>query len=110
MSTFLTEMHSHTFDFDRVAPSPQSEIRLAQQAAARMKAREVYPVHLLLVVLAQADDGVAKALESVGLELQAMRAQAAEVFGVQSNAGGSDLALSGESLHCIEGAFAFALQ
>ena len=54
MSTFITEMHSHAFDFDRVAPSAQTEIRLAQQAAARMKAPEVYPEHLFLGVLALA--------------------------------------------------------
>lgn len=110
MSTFITEIHSHTFDFDRLAPSTQTEIILAQQAAARMKAPEVYPEHLFLGVLAQADNGSAKALDSLGLDLQEMRAQAAEVFGVQSNAGGSDLPLSGEALHCIEWAFGFALQ
>ncbi len=110
MSTLITEMHSHAFDFDRLAPSAQTEIHLAQQEAARMRAPEVYPEHLFLGVLAQSDDRVARIMNNMGLDMRAIRAQAAEVFGVQSNAEGNDLPLSGEALHCIEWAFAFALQ
>src|SRR5215469_4032226 len=110
MSTLITEMHSHAFDFARLAPSAQTEIRLAQQEAARMRAPEVYPEHLFLGVLTQSDERVARVMNSVALDMQALRAQAAEIFGVQSNAEGNDLPLSGEALHCIEWAFAFALQ
>ena len=110
MSTFLTEMHGHAFDFDRLAPSAQTEVHLAQQAAARMQAPEVYPEHLFLGVLAQSDDRVAQVMNSMGLDMRAIRAQAVEVFGVQSNAEDNNLPLSDEALHCIEWAFDFALQ
>ncbi len=46
MSTLITEMHSHAFDFDRLAPSAQTEIHLAQQEAARMRAPENGLLHL----------------------------------------------------------------
>src|SRR5258708_36845893 len=49
-------------------------------------------------------------MNNMGLDIGGIRAQAAEVFGVPSNAEGNDLPLSGEALHCIEWAFDFALQ
>jgi len=110
MSTVITEMYIRAFD--RLASSTQAEIRLAQQEAIRMKAPEVYPEYLFLGVLVQADDRVAKVMDLMDFDIRAMRAQAAEVFGLQSNmeAGDSDLPLSRESLLCIEWALAFALQ
>ena len=75
MSTLITEMHSHAFDFDRLAPSAQTEIHQAQQEAARMRAPEVYPEHLFLGVLAQSDDRVARVMNNMGLDMRAIRAQ-----------------------------------
>src|SRR5258708_32365730 len=99
MSTLITEMHSHTFDFDRLAPSAQTEIHLAQQEAARMRAPEAYPEHLFLGVLAQSDDRVARVINNMGLAMRAIRGQAAEVFGVQSNAEGNERPLSCAPAH-----------
>jgi len=110
MSTVSTEMHSYALD--RLAPSTQVEIHRAKQVAAGMKADEVFPEHLFLGALAQADTEVEKILDSLGLDLWAIRAQAAETFGIFDNVSQrpeeSDLPLSNESMICFEWAIAFA--
>ncbi len=112
MSTVITEIHSYAFD--RLAPSAQAEIRQAKQVAAGMKAAEVYPEHLFLGVLAQAEAEVEKVLDSLGLNLWAIRAQAAETFGIFDNESvrpeETDLPLSSESMICFEWALVFASQ
>lgn len=112
MNTAITEMQSQAFKFDQLAPSTQAAMRLAPQEAARMQAPEVYPEHLFLAVLAQDDDGVAKALSSLGLDLRAIRGGVTEIFGAPAHVGSgeSDLPLSQEALACIAWAFTFATQ
>jgi ATPase family associated with various cellular activities (AAA)/Clp amino terminal domain, pathogenicity island component len=112
MNTVTSEMHSHAFDFDRLAPSTQAEIHKAQQEAASMNAPEVYPEHLFLGVIALADAEVAKVLDSLGLDIRVIQAQVAEIFGMHTNEGleESNLPLSRESQICFEWAFTFALQ
>lgn len=112
MNAIITQLHSYTFDFDRLAPSVQADIRLAHQEAARMQAPEVYPEHLFLGIIAHADDEVAKVLNSMGLDIRVMRARAVETFGELRNGRSeeNELLLSTEALSCIEWAFAYASQ
>jgi hypothetical protein len=112
MNAISSEMQSQVFDFDLLTSSTQAVIRLAQHEAARMKAPEVYPEHLFLGVLAQADVEVAKLLESLGLRLQEIQTQAAETFGNLNYEGVEEKnpPFSIESLVCFEWAYSFAVQ
>ena len=112
MDIITNETQNQLFDFDLLAPSTQAEIRLAQHQAFKMNAPEVYPEHLFLGVLAQADVEVAKVLNSLGLRLQGIQAQAAATFGNLNYEGAVEKnpPFSRESLICFEWAFAFATQ
>jgi Double zinc ribbon/Clp amino terminal domain, pathogenicity island component/KOW motif len=88
---------------DRLAPSTHEAIRLAQEEAVRMQARAVYPEHLLLGVIAQGENRAAKMMCRCGMDMQAIRVRASEVFGSQYvGTDNTDLPLSQESLQCIE--------
>ncbi len=111
MNIISNEMRNQVFDFDLLAPSTQAEIRQAQHEAIKMKAPEVYPEHLFLGVLTQADVEVAKVLRGLGLDIQEIQAQVAETFGIPDDAGTKDnLLFSRESLVCFEWALSFATQ
>lgn len=112
MDTVTNEIKNQLFDFDLLAPSTQSEIRLAQHQAVKMNAPEVYPEHLFLGVLAQADVEVAKVLDSLGLRLQGIQEQAAETFGnlIHEGTAEKNPPFTRESLVCFEWAFAIATQ
>src|SRR6266446_3348140 len=109
MNTIVTEMLSDTFNFDQLAPSTKAEISQAQRVAKIMDAPEVYPEHLFLGIIAQADADVARVMDSLGLDMRVIRSQAAEAFGILSNIGTekNELLLSREALACFEWAFAF---
>ena len=105
------EKQNQLFDFDLLAPSTQAEIRQAQHEAIKMNAPEVYPEHLFLGVLTQADVEVAKVLRGLGLDIEEIQAQVAEIFGISDYAGTTDnLHFSRESLVCFEWALSFASQ
>ncbi len=105
------EKQNQLFDFDLLAPSTQAEIRQAQHEAIKMNAPEVYPEHLFLGVLTQADVEVAKVLRGLGLDIEEIQAQVAEIFGIPDYAGTTDnLHFSRESLVCFEWALSFASQ
>jgi len=88
---------------DYLAPSTHEAIRLAQEEAVRMQARAVYPEHLLLGVIAQGENKAAKMMCRCGMDMQAIRVRASEVFGSQYvGTDNTDLPLSQESLRCIE--------
>jgi hypothetical protein len=112
MNTSTNQMQNQVFDFDLLAPSTQAEIRLARYEAASMNAPEVYPEHLFLGMLAQADAEVDKVLGSLGLNMQGIQAQAIETFGILNYVGAEEnnLPFSRESLVCFEWAIAFATQ
>src|SRR5438876_7374365 len=111
MNTFTNEIQNQLFDFDLLAPSTQAEIRLAQHEAIKMNAPEVYPEHLFLGVLTQADVEVAKVLKGLRLDIQEIQAQAAETFGISNDVDTkNNLLFSRESLICFEWALSFALQ
>jgi hypothetical protein len=111
MNTFTNEIQNQLFDFDLLAPSTQTEIRLAQHEAIKMNAPEVYPEHLFLGVLTQADVEVAKLLKGLRLDIQEIQAQAAETFGIPNDVDTkNNLLFSRESLICFEWALSFALQ
>ncbi len=112
MNSITKDIQNQVFDFDLLAPSTQAEIHQAQQRAIKMNAPEVYPEHLFLGVIAQADVEVAKVLNSLGLRLQEIQTQAAETFGNLNNEGAVEKnpPFSRESLACFEWAFAFATQ
>src|SRR5436309_948456 len=111
MNTISNEMRNQVFDFDLLAPSTQAEIRQAQHEAIKMNAPEVYPEHLFLGVLTQADVEVAKVLRGLGLDIQEIQAQVAETFGIPDYAGTeNNLLFSRESLVCFEWALSFATQ
>ena len=59
-------------------------MRIAEQEAIDMGVREVYPEHLLLGILGLNDDGVARILSVLGLDAQAIRTRAVEVFGART--------------------------
>jgi ATPase family associated with various cellular activities (AAA)/Double zinc ribbon/Clp amino terminal domain, pathogenicity island component len=111
MNTLSNEMRNQVFDFDLLAPPTQAEIRQAQHEAIKMNAPEVYPEHLFLGVLRQANVEVTKVLRSLGLEIEEILAQVAETFGISDYAGTeNNLLFSRESLVCFEWALSFATQ
>lgn len=111
MNAITNEIQNQTFDFDQLAPSAQAAIRLAQLEATRMNAPEVYPEHLFLGMLAQADVEVAKVLRSLRLDILEIQVQAAEIFGMPNDVGTKNyLLFSRESLICFEWALSFATQ
>lgn len=109
MNNIITEILSDTFNFDQLAPSTKAEISQAQRVAKIMDAPEVYPEHLFLGIIAQADADVAKVLDSLGLDMRVIRSRAAEAFGILSNIRleENELPLSREAVACFEWAFAF---
>jgi len=99
-------------NIDRLTSPAQQALQQAQQYAARMGAREIYPEHLLLGVLALGNGEVAEALSSLGMNMQVLRARAAEIFGGSVPAGPAQgsLPLSQEAQACLDWAMAFAEQ
>ncbi len=97
---------------NRLTSSAQQALQQAQQYAAQMGAQEVYPEHLLLGVLAQGDGKVAEALSRLGMNMQVLRARAADIFGgsVPADPVQSSLPLSQEAQACLDWAMAFAEQ
>jgi hypothetical protein len=112
MNTITNEIQNQTFDFDLLAPSAQAAIRLAQLEATRMNAPKVYPEHLFLGILAQADVEIAKVLNCLGFRLQEIQTQAAETFGKLNYEGEEEkkYPFSSESLACFEWALSFSTQ
>src|SRR6266480_6241115 len=109
MNTISNEMRNQVFDFDLLAPSTQAEIDLAQHEAIKMNAPEVYPEHLFLGVLRQADVEVTKVLKDIGLDSKKIQTQVAETFGILNYTGTkNNLLFSRESLVCFESALSFA--
>ena len=86
-------------------------MRIAEQEAIDMGVREVYPEHLLLGVLGLNDDGVVRVLSVLGLDAQAIRTRAAEVFDARTffEAPASPLPLSREAQECIDWAITGAM-
>ena len=109
MNTITNEIQDQLFDFDLLAPSTQAEIDLAQHEAIKMNAPEVYPEHLFLGVLRQADVEVTKVLKDIGLDSKKIQTQVAETFGILNYTGTkNNLLFSRESLVCFEAALSFA--
>jgi hypothetical protein len=86
-------------------------MRIAEQEAIDMGVREVYPEHLLLGILGLNDDGVARILSVLGLDAQAIRSRAVEVFGARTffETPASPLPLSREAQECIDWAITCAM-
>jgi hypothetical protein len=99
-----------TLDIDRLAPSTQKAIQLAQQEAVLMEAPEVYPEHLLLGVLKQGDDGVVQVLSNLGINAQAVRMGISTVLGFDryNEPEESNWPLSFDALECLDWASSFA--
>jgi len=111
LDTITNELHNQLFDFDLLASSAQAVIRLAQLAAIKMNAPEVYPEHLFLGVLRQDDVEVTMVLKNIGLDREEIQSQATETFGNLNYEGTkNDLLFSRESLVCFEWAVSFATQ
>ncbi|TMC84580.1 MAG: AAA family ATPase, partial [Chloroflexi bacterium] len=109
MNTITNKIQDQLFDFDLLAPSTQAEIDLAQHEAIKMNAPEVYPEHLFLGVLRQADVEVTKVLKDIGLDSKKIQTQVAETFGILNYTGTkNNLLFSRESLVCFEAALSFA--
>ncbi len=109
MNTITNKIQDQLFDFDLLAPSTQAEIDLAQHEAIKMNAPEVYPEHLFLGVLRQADVEVTKVLKDIGLDSKKIQTQVAETFGILNYTGTkNNLLFSRESLVCFESALSFA--
>jgi ATPase family associated with various cellular activities (AAA)/Double zinc ribbon/Clp amino terminal domain, pathogenicity island component len=103
-----------TQGLDQLAPSIHEALRIAQQEAVRLQFREVPPELLLLGVIMQGHDGVSKVLSDLGINLQTMRAQAAQTFNIPRDVGAegplnSDFPLSEDALYCIDQAIYFAV-
>ena len=93
----------------RLAPLTHEAIGLARQQAQRMKAREVYPEHLLLGLIEQSDSSMLKALSSLQGDLPAIRNRlilSERPTGAEEP--GEDLTLSQESRECIDWAKSIA--
>jgi uncharacterized Zn finger protein (UPF0148 family) len=86
-------------------------MQLAEREAMDMGVREVYPEHLLLGILGLSDDGVARELSVLGLDAQAIRARAVEVFDSRAflETPASPLPLSREAQECIDWAITGAM-
>jgi len=86
-------------------------MQLAEREAMDMGVREVYPEHLLLGILGLNDDGVARVLSVLGLDAQAIRARAVEVFDTRAffETPASPLPLSREAQECIDWAITGAM-
>lgn len=112
MNAITNEIQNLTFDFDQLAPSAQAATRLAQLEATRMNAPEVYPEHLFLGMLAQADVEIAKVMNCLGLRVQEIQTQAAETFGNLNYESEEEkkYPFSSESLVCFEWALSFSTQ
>jgi len=109
LNTITNEIQDQPFDFDLLASSTQAEIDLAQHEAIKMNAPEVYPEHLFLGVLRQADVEVTKVLKDIGLDSKKIQTQVAETFGILNYTGTkNNLLFSRESLVCFESALSFA--
>ena len=86
-------------------------MQLAEREAMDMGVREVYPEHLLLGILGLNDDGVARVLSVLGLDAQAIRERAVEVFDTRAffETPASPLPLSREAQECIDWAITGAM-
>lgn len=100
-------------ELDRLAPATHEALRIARQEARRLQSAEVSPELLLLGVLLQGHEGVRKVLSHLGIDLQIMRAQVAQIFNVPRDDKAAkpltdDLALSEDTQNCIDWAISFA--
>jgi len=99
---------------ERLAPSIHEALRIAQQEAVRLQIREVSPELLLLGVIKQGHDGVRRVLSDLGINLQTMRAQIAQIFNIPRDAEAEnplneDFPLSEDAQNCIDQAISFAV-
>ncbi len=109
MSTVTTGMHEP--EPERFAPSTRQAIAMARQEAVRMDAAEVYAEHLLLGVIAQGESKAAKLLCMYGLDMQAIRVRATEVFSSHyAGLANDSVVLSSEAKMCIKRAEWFAIR
>jgi Double zinc ribbon/Clp amino terminal domain, pathogenicity island component len=109
MSTVTTGLYDP--EPNGLEPATTEAINLAHQEAARMAAVEVYPEHLLLGVIAQGESKAAKLLCMYGMDMQAIRLRATELFSSHyRGSNDSDPALSEESQECIERAISLAVK
>ncbi|HLI08595.1 MAG TPA: AAA family ATPase [Ktedonobacteraceae bacterium] len=104
-----------TQGLDWLAPSTREALRIAQQEAGRLQTGEVTPEILFLAVLMQAHDEVRRVLSDLGMNLQIIRAQAVQTFGMPAMPRNAEaeqphdgLPLSKEVQSCIDWAIAFA--
>jgi hypothetical protein len=102
-----------TQGLDWLAPSTREALHIAQQEAARLQTGEVFPEILFLAVLEQGQAGVRRVLSDLGIDLQAIRAQVAQTFGIPRHAEvelslDDGLPLSEEVQNCIDWAISFA--
>jgi predicted RNA-binding protein with RPS1 domain len=91
-------------------PATTEAISMAHNEAVRMGAIEVYPEHLLLGVIGQGESKAAKLLCMYGMDMQAIRVRATEVFSSHyRDSANAALVLSEESRECIERAISLAV-
>ena len=103
-------MTSKLLNLDRFTVSARQALQSAQQQASRLQAQEVYPEHLLLGVLTQEDEEVAEVLSRLGMNMRALRAQAADIFSNIPSVGARkrSIHLSQEAQACLDWTMAFA--
>src|SRR5437763_16434420 len=104
---------SEQLHLDRFAAPARQALLNAQQQAVQMQAQEVYPEHLLLGILVQDDDEAAEVLSRLGMNMQALRAQVAVIFGGSTSVNSDTqptLPLTHEAHACLDWAIAFAEQ
>ena len=114
---FTKEQGMNTATTGMQGPEPdwllpvRKAMRFAEQEAMDMGVRDVYPEHLLLGILRLNDDGVARVLSVLGLDAQAIRARAVEVFDIRAflETPASPLPLSHEAQECIDWAITGAM-
>lgn len=97
-----------------LAPSIHEALRIAQQEAVRLQISELTPELLLLGVIMQGHDGVSKVLSELGIDLQTMRAQAAQIFDIPLDAEAEsplndNFPLTEDAQNCIDQAIYFAV-
>src|SRR5207247_9007073 len=95
-----------------LAPSIHEALHIAQQEATHLQISEVTPELLLLGVIIQGNDGVGRVLSELGIDLQTMRTQAAQIFDIPLDAEAEgplndNFPLSEDAQNCIDQAIYF---
>src|SRR5947209_8325910 len=112
MTTVTSRIGTQVLDW--LAPSIYETLGIAQQEAVRLQISEVTPELLLLGVIIQGHDGVRRVLSELGIDLQTMRVQAAQIFDIPLDAEAEspfndNFPLSEDAQNCIDQAISFAV-